>query len=65
MMIYPTESSVKKYMKLAQINFIVMYVTAYVNEQNQQEFGYSIQNINSDYYFNQKIISSKTVTFSN
>ena len=61
--IYPTETSVINAMKLNNLKKVVLYLTAYVNHSNQQTFGYSVLNINSDYYLKQKCISSKTKTF--
>ena len=46
------------------IKSIVLYVTAYVDHSNYQQYGYTVNNINSDYYFNQKCIENKTKEFS-
>ena len=62
--IYPSEKSVLKDMQDNNIKSIVMYITAYVDHSNYQQYGYTINNINSDYYFNQKCIGNKTKEFS-
>jgi len=64
-LIFPTEKSVLDYMAKNKIKKMKMYITAYVNHSNYQDYGFSIKNINSDYYFNQKVISSKTKLFNN
>jgi len=61
--IYSTEKSVLKDMKENNIEEIDMFITAYVDHSNYQQYGYSINNINSDYYYNQKCIASKTEKF--
>ena len=62
-LIYPTEKSVLKYMREQSIKKLEMFITAYVDHSNYQQWGWSLQNVNSDYYFNQKSISNKTQTF--
>jgi hypothetical protein len=62
--IYPSEKSVLKDMQNNNIKSIVLYVTAYVDHSNYQQYGYTVNNINSDYYFNQKCIENKTKEFS-
>ena len=62
--IYPSEKSVLKDMQHNNIKSIIMYITAYVDHSNYQQYGYTINNINSDYYFNQKCIGNKTKEFS-
>lgn len=63
-MIYPTEESVLKAMKEEGLKTITMFHTTYVDHSNYQNYGYSVNNINSDYYYNQKIIEAKTQEFS-
>tara|TARA_R110000868_G_scaffold273393_1_gene532611 strand:- start:96 stop:308 length:213 start_codon:yes stop_codon:yes gene_type:complete len=63
-MIYPTEKSVLKDMKENNIEEMDMFITTYVDHSNYQQYGYTINNINSDYYFNQKCIENKTQRFS-
>ena len=62
-LIYPTEKSVLRYMREQGIKKLEMFITAYVDHSNYQQWGWSLENINSDYYFNQKCISSKTQIF--
>jgi len=62
-LIFPTEKSVLDFMVKNKINKLRMYITAYVNESNYQDYGFSYNNINSDYYFRQKVISTKTRLF--
>jgi len=61
--IFISEKSVIKFMTENGIPKIRMYITAYVNQLNCQDFGFSVKNINSDYYLRQKSISRKTQTF--
>jgi hypothetical protein len=62
-LIYPTEKSVLNHMKEQGIKKLKMFITAYVDHSNYQQWGWSLQNVNSDYYFNQKCISNKTEVF--
>ena len=62
-LIYTTEKSVFKYMREQGIEKLNMFITAYLDHSNCQKWGWSLQNVNSDYYFNQKSISNKTQTF--
>ena len=50
-------------MKEEGIKKLKMFITAYVDHSNYQQWGWSLQNINSDYYFNQKSISNKIQVF--
>jgi hypothetical protein len=61
--IYPTEKGVLDAMKKNNIKTATMYITAYVDHSGYQTYGYSAKNVNSDYYFKQKSINSKTKTF--
>jgi hypothetical protein len=61
--VYTSEIQVIKDMSLNNINKCKMYITAYVNSNGYQEFGFTVGNINSDYYLSQKTISKKTKTF--
>jgi hypothetical protein len=62
-LIYPTEKSVYKAMKENNIAEVTMYHTAYVDDSNYQTWGYTLENVNSDYYLNQKCIRKKTQKF--
>ncbi len=62
-LIYPTEKSVLKYMREQGVKKLEMFITAYVDPSNYQQWGWSLQNVNSDYYFNRKSISNKTQVF--
>jgi hypothetical protein len=50
-------------MKVHNLSKLRLYITAYINHSNQQVWGYSKANVNSDYYFNQKTIARKTKIF--
>ena len=61
--IYPTENSVLLFMRKNKIQKARMYKTAYVNSSGYQDNGFSAENLNTDYYKNQKVITNKTKTF--
>lgn len=61
--IFVSETSIYKHMQENGIRKIRMYITAYVSQSGQQNWGFSISNINSNYYLKQKSISRKTKTF--
>ena len=62
--IYTSEQSVLDAMRANGITKVTMFLTMFVNDSNQQQCGYSIINVNSDYYYKQKVISKKTKDFS-
>ena len=64
-MIFITDNSVKEFMTQNRLKKIRLYITAYLDSSNYQTWGYSKVNVNSDYYFSQKVISRKTKTFFN
>jgi len=61
---FQTEKSVIDFMLLNGIKKLRLYYYAFVNECDYQQFGFSHKNINADYYFNQRVISTKTKSFS-
>ena len=61
--IFRTESAVLEYMKEFNIKKLRLYITNYVNDSGYSDWGYTIKNINSDYFFNQKCIKTKTKLF--
>lgn len=61
--IFPTEQSVLEYMKNRGLKRLRMYITAYVNHMNYQDYGYTLNNVNSNYYHSQQCIKSKTKQF--
>lgn len=61
--IFRSEQAVKKFMLENGAIKIRMYITAFVNSANQQDWGFSVKNVNSDYYLKQKSIRRKTKTF--
>jgi hypothetical protein len=61
--IFIDEKQVINFMTENRIAKIRMYVTAYVNNMNYQDWGFTIKNVNSDYYLRQKAIHKKTQTF--
>jgi hypothetical protein len=54
---------VKKFMLEHGLKTLRMYRTCYVNERNYCDWGFTVNNFNSDYYYQQKAISTKTITF--
>jgi 3D (Asp-Asp-Asp) domain-containing protein len=62
-MLFPTEKSVKEFMFTNDLHKLKLYVTAYVNHSNQQCWGFTKENVNSDYYKQQKTITTKTKVF--
>lgn len=62
--IYPNEKSVLKAMAENGTLKVELFNTAYVDpNDNYQKWGFSVNNVNSDYYLKQKSISSKTTKF--
>ena len=61
--IYANEKSVLRAMEEAGIKEQVMFITAYVDHSNYHQWGFSVVNVNSDYYFAQDAITSRTKVF--
>ena len=61
--IFPSEKSVFDFMREKEITKLRLYITNYVDHSNYSTFGYSVKNVNSDYYKKQGTISRKTKDF--
>ena len=63
LIIYTTEKSVLQDMEKYNIKKVTLFITAYVDHSNYVNYGYSVENINTNSHYDGKTLASKTKTF--
>lgn len=61
--IFPSETSVEKFMRENNITKLRLYKTMYVDTNGYSTTGYTVNNVDTDIYFRDGVFSTKTQLF--